>query len=391
MLLTDYNKTAIKDNITTKISNATGITNLSESSKIRNIADILLDDVFTFTKEVGLTIGNIHEETATGKYLELLGTKHGTYKHQNRELAILAQDQVFKIEPINPLDTFASLFPESRFIYAGEEIRIASGVSIRFIDTIELRSDSENVFISVNVLTNEFADINLTEGNKIKLIGLSDLGESANGIVVSVEKTLSVPSFSDTEEEFRKRIIASKNSRKDVAVLSAIENTLRSVPGKIEYLINNNEGGPGKINILFITQVLKQGLSDPGAESIKNFIHYKLRSVITDGIDYTVEIPTRLEVFLTYEYTSDITIDRAVFKYCLSGAFKDKYVYGRPSGILVSDMEAFVKLKLPSLTTFNITNVSLFDQSTSLFINSGNHRILEPKGTYITYSPEIEV
>lgn len=385
MLLTDYNKEVFRDNAMIKIGRATGISNFSNSSKVKTIADIVSNDVFLFIDEAIQSTNNLYEETATGRYLELLGAKHGVYRRSVADFDVSVADQIFKIVPQDNDDLFEDIFTSTKYIYAGESIEVSSGIKMFITETVEIGPESTDVYVAARLVSDGTSDISLSTGDMIKFGKLIDI-ENSSSIAIRVEKIISLLVSQDTDDQLRQRIINARNSRKDIAIYSAIQNVLLDIPGGIEFKINNNEGGAGNIEIFFITKAMKDGLVDGSAELLKRLIKGRLRGIIAEGITFSVELPVQLEAYITYELTSDTEIDEDILKSVIYNAFKTRYVYGSNSSILTSDIETYVKTKLPLLTTFNIVNVGLFDSTISSFINSGNNRVIEPKGTYIIFS-----
>lgn len=388
MLPTEYNKSAVRDNTVIKLGRATGITNFSNSSKLKNISDIVSNDVFLFTDELHTAINNIHEETATGNFLELLASKHGVYKNRTTHYDILASDQILKIKPKNPDETLSDLFSVSRYIYRGEKFNIGSGITMMILNNIEINSSSTDVYISARLSSDGTSNIQFNTEDVIKLVNTIDLKDVEAQLIVEVQKDIALITSSEKEADFRSRVIRAKLSRKNVAIKSAIDNVLFEIPGNLEYAIYNNEGGSGNIDIYFITQKQKANSVDASSSTISRLISSRLRSVIADGIQYSVNPATPIETHIKFQYVADIEIDIDTFKNAIYTAFFMFYKFNESNVLLIENIETFVQQKIPALTSINIVDVSLFDTSINEFISYGNQRAIAPKGTHMTISKD---
>ena len=389
MLLTNYNQQAAIDTALDKIRRSTGIDNYTSSSKIKTIIESLNLDVLLFADQIAESINTLHEETATGESLDLLGSKLKVYRNSDLSIDISVEDQALEIVPSQDSNPFSTLISDPIYIYAGEFVDVSDGVILVFSDDIEITSGSSDLFFSAQIISDGTSSVSLSEEDIIKLDEtLIGLGSLEPFISIRVAKNIAIDAQDSSDEAYRERIIYKKNSLSDIGITSAIRSSLLDIPGDVEFAIYNNSGGSGNIEIYLITEKQKISEVDNNYNIVLGLARNKLREVIAHGIDYSVSSPLEMEAVITYEYTSDIDIDPDTIKAAIYKGFYLNYIYDEENMVDMSEIELYVKESVSSISTFNIYDVAVYNSEISEFVSFGHNKVYLPQGAYATLLKE---
>lgn len=385
----NYDQSAASSNAQVKVARATGVNNFSQSSKVRAITDTVTDDVGTFTGVASDIMDNMYPETASGRYLDVNGVQNRVYRNAITSLEVKATDLVIRIEPRDSNSTFFDIFRANRTIYANEFIEVASQFKIVFTENVTIAPASTEVYASARIeVLDKSSGFTINTGDVYKFPStFKDLSSLGADIQLKFEKELSLEAQDENDEAFRQRVIAGRDSI-DIAIPSAIGRAIMSSPNISGLAVYDKARGSSTVDVQITTNKMQNGEEDDSAIIIRDLIDFKLRSIAAGGISYRVELPFKLELGISYTYTSDIEIAPEAVSDGILTAFSSIYKFSNNNSVSGEALEREVEQSIPSLSQLTISNMTLFDVALEEFISYSGLIAQAPRGTYITLKRE---
>lgn len=387
----NYNRDLASANTLEKISQSTGLDNLTKSSKTRLISEAVSSDISTFIGAANLIRDNMYPETASGRHLDAEGAQHGTYRMSMRDLYIRSTDLVVKIEPRDPGSTFADLLRESHVIYAGESIVLNNGLIAMITDDVMISPSSDDVYLSIKL-----SNTNLNEGYSVakndvfKVIGtFRDISSLQTMLQIRFNRDISMQMGRQEDSEFRTAVLTARDFP-TIALDGAIRSAVLTSPGVSGCAVYNKARGSSTIDVLVATEEMMTPdlpTSIP-TEVVRGMVEYRLRGVVSGGVTCRVLTPKPLGLVLEYIHTSESEISEESIASAVYNAFHKNYRFSEVNMLLSADLESSVMLDFQELSDFTILNMSLFDPVLEENIVMGGSRAITPKGYYMTISKE---
>jgi len=381
----DYDKRAASSNSLIKISRSTGIDNFSRTSKIRAISEIVSEDISIYTDISTDIMNNMYSTSAEGRYLDLKGSEFGVYRNTIDSIDIKSVDNIIRLKPRDENTSFSEIFGSVRNIYKFEEIDLGSNFKLVITENTQVTPQSSEVFLSGRVVSiDRDTGIQINEGDTFKVPDtMLDISFEASSLQIVFDKPISLEVGSESDEDFRPRVIFARDNSK-FGVSGSIIRSLSDVPGLSGSTVYMDERGSGTVDVGIITQKLAAGEEDQSIDSIKRMVEYRLRSVVAEGIDYQVFIPEELKLIVTFTYESDVAIPDQTIIDTIYQAIENINIYGTVGVISASAIEKEADSILDSIASIDIKTLSLLDTQIEEYISFGASSVVAPKGMFIS-------
>jgi len=381
----DYDKRAASSNSLIKISRSTGIDNFSRTSKIRAISEIVSEDISIYTDISTDIMNNMYSTSAEGRYLDLKGSEFGVYRNTIDSIDIKSVDNIIRLKPRDENTSFSEIFGSVRNIYKFEEIDLGSNFKLVITENTQVTPQSSEVFLSGRVVSiDRDTGIQINEGDTFKVPDtMLDISFEASSLQIVFDKPISLEVGSESDEDFRPRVIFARDNSK-FGVSGSIIRSLYEVNGLSGSTVYMDERGSGSVDVGIITQKLAAGEEDQSIDSIKRMVEYRLRSVVAEGIDYQVFIPEELKLIVTFTYESDVAIPDQTIIDTIYQAIENINIYGTVGVISASAIEKEADSILDSIASIDIKTLSLLDTQIEEYISFGASSVVAPKGMFIS-------
>lgn len=388
----NFNKNTSTVNNLVKIGLATGINNFSTSSKLRLIADIASNDVNSFTELLNTYYRDFYIESATGKWLDLRGADLGIFRNQVSSIAVSATDQIIAITPRDSNKTFGDLLPatENLTLNAGDILEPNSGFRIVINESVTFNGASSDVYVSAVIEADRTSEngFRINSGDAIKInIASNPNNFKFQDFQLTFVQPVALDSGQESDADFRERVVFARDNS-TTGHINAIISELNAIPVIKGLAIYNSDRGTGSMDIGFVTNSLIENGADSNLDNYVTLLKSRMNKIAAGGIDIKFFYPTELRIVTTYSYTSDDPLLDSVIADTIDASIKEIYTFSRANSINASQIESLVLEKIPSLNSFRIETMSLFDTVINLYISYGTRSITAPKGTFIRSIPE---
>jgi uncharacterized phage protein gp47/JayE len=354
----------IAKNLLLNISTNTGINNFSNTSKIKNISDIIATEMSGLSDSIDEVTSRMFTSTAYDKFLDANGSEFGVYRKNIPAISIKAEDQVAYIRYIKNNVNFPSQLVGKVLIEAGKNIEFGGRFNVVFLDDVVLDAGTIEKPVSIRIQPISGADyIAIDNGDRYRLD--TTLIPLLSELILDFDKPIVLTKTKESDIDYRLRIELSKTSYKTGST-SAIENMLMDAPGVHGFDIFNYNNGI--VHIYITTKVLEDIGIDQDADFVIEYIKSSLEYIGSAGVEYNVALAKPVNFLATYSY-DDTLIDEVVATDAIIKACKDTYKYGVVSAINIGNINAFLDALLGENVVV-IKNVSLFDESLDITLSS---------------------
>jgi hypothetical protein len=229
-----------KSEILRKISNNLGVTDITKSSQLSNLADGLLDITQTAFDQISETFQNNFIETCDEQTLDKIGLEAGLPRYIKSRLRISQSDSAIELT-IDPEDV---LIEDSfTLLKTGELLTVNSNVVIRITSDIIVTTDKvEKTRVIIGGIIssyNELSPISLTAGTSLSFTPNVTIRPNLVKYNINFLKSITSTVIEESYEDYRARLLAYSASPKYGTEL-AIDTLVANYPYVDRYYIDTS-------------------------------------------------------------------------------------------------------------------------------------------------------
>lgn len=341
----------ISDNIVAGIANNTGVNNYTSSSKMKNIADAISDEVSNVANSANLVLGKMYTSTASDDALDANGYQNDTYRKNNNSVIIQSTDQLVQIEPI--AGTFNPAIYDIVLLPAQTQLALGDNIVLTFLEDLIITSLDVVKYISIRLEATGTSAIQIASGDLFRLNTLQNPYLSDLTLVINTNITTYTSKESDTS--YRERIISKKNSPY-ASVESAITNELLAIDGVVGVGYTRLYFGAANIGIL-TNEMFLTGIDTYSAFTLQ-MANNKIYQFAPAGAIYNVFVPEPIHLKLDVNLVA-ANYDLDFVKSTILKVFQDKYKYSDINTIYLSSLNREIHRLIPS-QDIRITEAQLY-------------------------------
>lgn len=360
-----------------RISQATGIKDISSSSKLALLGGILNDELSNMASAYNRTTDGLYVETAQGSDLDLKAAQYGLYRKMHNSLYIDKADQILSVEPQVTGQTFGDTIREVATIRRGETLTLGTTFRITLAEDVVIIPSESLVVISGTINTVGASGFSTSEGDSYKIDTLStSLGLKTNTLQVNILKPISLDGTRETDDQLRQRTMLAKAGDKFNST-SVLRQTLSSLQDISGYSVIKGKRGSGTVDIGITTRRLQEQGADTRVFALLKIAGAELAAGLAIGVSLDVFVPRLLELHLEYTTTHEGDDHRNVSD-AIVKSFWDNYRFSERNSLSADTLEDNI---LSSLVDHNISivSMSLIDPTIGVSILNGSRLITCPQ------------
>lgn len=351
-MIESFNKNIFTDTTLRRVAENTGISSVSDSSKIANLVKSLNEYMYKYIAEVKIALDNSLATTADVGFLESIGINKGKPRFKQPLSYTTATSKGIYLTTANR-SNLPVILDNQVVIPKGAKIDIGGILRLHVSEDVTILSSQTEVSIDGVIEPLSNGPLIVSEGQEF--LADSDLYPSINGLVFKFSKQIRIKTQQETEEEYRAAVLLAARTPINGAYTSVSQSVL-SIPGVSQISINSDPT-LGKVRIGVITQ----DMSDNGYEPIfglyKNLIEDTLLTNGSEGISYDVFQPRKLTVGINI--TGQHSVDEVE-------SLKSRIVDGLQSTYGYPRSVSFVNI-INSINSFRGTESKIFVDRVYLF------------------------
>lgn len=381
----NYNKDIGTANILSKISTATGIDNLSNTSIIRLISQASAADVEFLVGNQQLTINQVFGATASGKFLDYKGSDHGISRNIIDSIIVFATDQAIKLEVDSDVDTFGGVLDTASLAIPANTMlaNISNKYTITTIYDINLSPSSSSQYIDVVITpfdqtTVDSTTFSINTGDIIGLAYSNVISDLYNNCQLSTDKTIIIETQNEIDDDYRLRI---QNARVQptVGAVQGFAFLLDEIPQLLGYSIVSNQRNNHSVDFNIVTQSLIDGTN---YSFVPAYVANLATNYFAYGTDLLVQFPSQLEIFIQYTTGNSESISNDAINSTIQTLFNSQFLYSQSNLIEFNVLEAAVKAALPQLSAFTVNELKGFDTNLQMYVLDVTNDVSVPLSYY---------
>lgn len=295
-----------KNEILRKISNNLGVTDISKSSQLSNLADGLLDITQVAFDQISATFANNFIETCDNETLDKIGVQAGLPRYVKSRLRVSQADAAMELT-IDPSDVL--LEDVVQLLTAGDILTINSSVVLRITSdiTVTLDKHSKTRIIIGGVLSsyNESAPIGILAESSLSFTPKTQIRPNLVRYNIKFLKSITSTVVEESYTDYRSRLLAYVTSPKYSTEL-AIDTLVANYPYVDNYYINTAVY-PAHVYLLnkqmYYTQDSDYLINNYAIAALSD----ELNMIAAHGSVYTVSKAKKVSVKILIE-TSDVEL-----------------------------------------------------------------------------------
>lgn len=373
---------ALSDNLLAKISINTGINNFSATSKIRNITDAVSEEINLLADNINVITNAIFTETATNEYLDANGAEWGVYRRRIPNIILTSSDQVAFLRPINKDIGFSEMLYGKTIIDSGTSINIGNKYDILFNEDAVLTPGITEIPVSIRIQPVDPEEpVSIATNSEFRLdVTLNPL---LSNIQLDFDKPVIISSQSESDIDFRQRIVLEKNSSK-TASENAVRAAISSMPNIAGFRIDKIGAGVTNIHLASI-DLLSIGADNRMEDSIL-LAKQLLREKGSDGSIYNIYIPKPL-YFQAVGKFDNLIIDELTAKNAIVKVLKDNYRYNN-NGLILIDSINYLLRDLIGQDAIFVERIMAYDAETDVLVAESNASMYVPSYGFLLFNKE---
>ncbi|MDB4533411.1 baseplate J/gp47 family protein [Vicingaceae bacterium] len=357
-----------------------GITNLSQTSKVKLLTDIFSDEISNMAEAQNNSILGLRSDTATDDDLDIKGAQYGVYRKIKDSIYIDKADVIAFIKPKVSGETFGDTVRQSIIIQSGEKISIGSDFYIIISEDVNIEPSASLVAISGTITTSTKSGFKVNSGDVFKMSGSNRVGNNLNTLVLEFDKPISIEGGFETDVDLRKRVILARDGD-NIATAPAVRSAITSLPDISGYVFLENKRGSGSLDIGITTETLQNKSIDNDISSTIQLLRSRMVEVAPLGVDVFIFEPAKLD--LAIEYTSDNSdISEENIKSAILESFINVYSYNALNQVVVKDLEREIYELIPSANIY-LSLLSLYDPAISANLSTSNDKVIAPQSYFV--------
>ncbi len=335
------------------LSSQTPLTYFGQGSIARTIIEVMATEIESLYDAIDLNLSQTRLQTASGVFLDLIGSQFGLVRLGGTTSSILAEDRVVRfyvregrlVDYLSYGSTTQGRIPGGTILYSRDN-NILYEVSE---DTL-FPANTKSVWVPVRP-----KDSSIGSKNNLPAGALNRHSLGSPNIFVENIASIVVGSDPESDEEFRSRISRAVNSNIQGGK-GAILQAAFSFPGVSDIRINPYNQGAGSFEILVIPT------NSTVSENILQRIRKAVESVVPIGIKVSVRgpdvVPIGLVISLdmkegSISQTKDVAIQKAkesVLRYIGNIPMGGEIIINRLRSVILSSHEGIRDLEIVRLT-----------------------------------------
>ncbi len=387
----NYSPTIAVANTLARISAATGIDNLTRSSAIRFIAESNAADISMAISSANSALTQFYTSSATGQFLDAKAFEVGLSRNILDSIIVFNEDQAIRIVPITEGDTFGDhINTDEATIISGTRVSIISnkyGVYLTEDTTLDLSSTYQYVSVKIEPISqtqSENGTFTLNEGQLLDFDTSTTATQQYAGLELEVTKPIVIETVTETDDQLRARILEAKSNLVE-GTPNSISLILNEIPDLIGYNIQQNTRNSNSIDFNIVTDSLVAGT---GYSFLPAYIKNLANNHFSPNTDIVVNLPLKLDLFITYTTSGSEVIPDETIKETLKNTVNTLFVYSQDNIVNKTALENQVKDTLKQLVAFNITQFQGYDSSIGIYVISSTGD-LEVPVSYYTYVSDV--
>lgn len=355
---TNLNQTILAANITTEVNDNLGISNTSQSSKIRLLADSLSSEIFSIIQNTDEVVRRMYTSTAAGKFLDANGAEWNLFRGKVPSVNIPKEDATVFIVPSVTSEGFDDILIGRRMITAGESFEIGGKYKITILEDVVPLTKFTDIAAHIRLEPiNDVTDFYVNEGSGFRPYNATNPYLDMFG--VRFDSPISFDTIPVDDETFRAEIEKEK-SENDVSSAQSVRNAVARVPGLNGYAVIDNEFGTGVVSVYMVTNDQVKIGEDLNYVTYLRYLKNALVAKIPGGVTIRTLQPNRLNLKVTYT-KNDTTISDAIAKEMIKAAILDAYSYSETQIIDASVISNIIRQNYTFSKNLTVTEVACFD------------------------------
>jgi len=371
----NYNRDAIAESLALKLSRATGISEFSNSSKVKLMSDIFAEENTNLAESYNLAVDGLYSETAEGEDLDLKGAQYGIYRKSRNSIYIDKSDAIMAIRPNRDGDTFGDSVRQPLILAKGERIELGSSFFLITSEDIYIMPADSQIYISGTLLSEDGVGFIINSGDSYKLSTRYLREQSLDSLVINFKKPISVNGEAEDDDSFRVRVILARDGD-NVATTSAVQQEILSQPDISGLSFLENMRGSGSLDVGITSELLQESGEDINSDSMIGLLRTDLLSVLPFGVDLEIFIPERLELLVEFQREELSNISKENIESSILEAFYGLYRYSSTNSLSLLSIEEEVNTTLD--TSIKINSMSLLDSSIGAILTTSSNTIVSP-------------
>lgn len=372
MSLINLNRNDISTNMQDKIASSIGITNFSQTSKVKLLTDIFSEEISNLAEVQNNSVLNMYSDTATGESLDVKGSQYGVYRKIKDSIYITKEEVTAFIRPKIDGEVFGDTIRQTIVLQRGEKIRIGTSYNIILSENVSIQPASSTAPVAGTIVSSENTGLEINEGDTFKIETTSRLSDNLNTVLLEFSSPISIDGGLESDDSFRRRVILARDGN-NIATPSSVIQTIVTLPDLLGYVFMEGKRGSGSLDIGVMTETLQRDSTDGDMESTIQLLKTDLKDVAPMGSDILIYSPSKLTLIVDYVSNGDDTSDENI-KTSILEAFFNVYEYNNQNELLVRDLEREVYSLIPSANV-NISSLSLYDETIRANVASSGERI----------------